>query len=1093
MGSFDFLASHWKDLAKIGELAEQYLYSDTNTCFIKMGIFAEHIVQYMLAYDGIAEPDYDNTHANRIRLLKRYDLLPREIDNILYILRKTRNAAAHAGEESLERAKTNLALTYDLSSWFMQTYGDYTYEPIKYELPQNITVDLTELENKNKEQEEYIEHLKEQLSKLQKNGTASSERREKARANAVKFPLSEHDTRMIIDKQLREVGWEADTDNLRQSKGVKPERGRNIAIAEWKTNSSIGKNGYVDYALFVGEVMVGIIEAKKSAVDISAVIDGQCKDYAKQIKPEDAAKYCLGRFGVYYVPFLYATNGRPYLKQLETKSGIWELDVREGSAPKALSGWKSPEGLMEELQKDVEKATEELKKTDYSILTDKDGLNLRYYQIEAIQAVEDAIAQGEKRALLSMATGTGKTRTILGMIYRFLKAKRFRRILFLVDRTALGDQALDVFTEVTLEGLMTLDEIYDIKQLADKDFDPDTKVQIATVQSFVKRILYPEGDIKPATSDYDLIIVDEAHRGYIFDKELGEAELLYRDQREFMSKYRSVIDYFDAVKVALTATPALHTTEIFGMPVYTYSYRTAVVDGFLIDHDAPHIIETELSRNGIKYKPGEKLTIYNPFTGELENSAELEDEVDFEIEDFNKKVINENFNKIVLREIFLPVHPTKNNMGIDPEDKMQGKTLIFAVDDSHADLIVKILKEMYTEVGVDEDCIKKITGSIEGGNKKKIREAIRHFKNDTKPSIVVTVDLLSTGIDVEEITRIVFLRRIKSRILYEQMLGRATRLCDEIKKDHFEIYDAVGVYDALDPVCSMKPVVVNPTISFDKLIDGMEQLETTEQIKSQVDVLVAKLQRRKKKMSTKQKEQFADIAGGSVDEFISNVKKLNGEDARKYIQDCKIAFEIFNTYQYTPQPKVLSVHEDRLYSHTRGYGNADKPEDYIEEFKKFILNNMNSIAALQIVCQRPKELTRGELKSLKLELDRNQFTEAKLNTAWKQMTNEDITADIIAFIRQQALGDALISTETRIKLAVSKVKANHPELNSIQMKWLERIQKQLLSELILSRETFELEAFKNMGGYKKINAAFGNKLDSYIDEINDALYENIGA
>ena len=329
MGSFDFLASHWKDLAKIGELAKQYLYSDTNTCFIKMGMLAEHIVQYMLAYDGIAEPDYDNTHANRIRLLKRHDLLPREIDNILYILRKTRNAAAHAGEESLERAKTNLALTYDLSSWFMQTYGDYTYEPIKYKLPQNITVNLTELENRNKEQEKYIEHLKEQLSELQKNGTASSERREKARANAVKFPLSEHDTRMIIDKQLREVGWEADTDNLRQSKGVKTEKGRNIAIAEWKTNSSIGKNGYVDYALFVGEVMVGIIEAKKSAVDISAVIDGQCKDYAKQIKPEDAAKYCLRRFGVYYVPFLYATNGRPYLKQLETKSGIWELDVRE--------------------------------------------------------------------------------------------------------------------------------------------------------------------------------------------------------------------------------------------------------------------------------------------------------------------------------------------------------------------------------------------------------------------------------------------------------------------------------------------------------------------------------------------------------------------------------------------------------------------------------------------------------------------------------------------------------------------------------------------------------------------------------------------
>ncbi len=1091
MSNFDFLADSWFDLAKLGELAEQYLYSDTNTCFIKMGMLAEHIVEYMLAYDGIAEPEYDNTHANRIKLLKRNDLLPREIGNILYVLRKTRNDAAHAGEESLERAKTNLALTYDLASWFMQTYGDYTYEPHKYELPSDVTVDMAELERKNKEQEEYISNLKEQLTILQQKGSASLERKEKAKTNATKYPLSEHDTRMIIDKQLREVGWEADTDKLRQSKGIKPEKGRNIAIAEWQTDSTVGKNGFVDYALFVGEKMVGIVEAKKSHLDVSAVIDGQCKDYARQIKKEDVERYGIGRFGAYYVPFLYATNGRPYLKQLETKSGIWELDVRDGAAPKALSGWKSPEGLMEELEKDIAKATEDLKNTDYSILTDKDGLNLRYYQIEAIQAVEDAVARGEKKALLSMATGTGKTRTILGMLYRFLKAKRFRRVLFLVDRTALGDQALDVFTEVTLEGLMTLNEIYNIKQLEDKDFDKDTRVQIATVQSLVKRILYSEGDTKPATSDYDLIIIDEAHRGYIFDKELGEAELLYRDQRDFISKYRSVIEYFDAVKVALTATPALHTTEIFGAPVYTYSYRTAVVDGYLIDHDAPHIIETELSHSGIKYKAGETMLVYNSFTGELENSAELEDEIDFEVADFNKKVVNENFNRTVLKEIFLPEYPTEDNKGVDPEDKMQGKTLIFAVDDAHADMIVNILKELYSEIGVDEDCIKKITGSIEGGNKKKIREAIRHFKNDSKPSVVVTVDLLSTGIDVEEITRIVFMRRIKSRILYEQMLGRATRLCDEIHKDHFEIYDAVGVYEALEPVTSMKPVVVNPGVTFDELIAGMSQMQNDEQKKSQVDILVAKLQRRKKKMTSKQNEQFADLAGGSVDEFIKKIKIMKPAEASQYIQDRKLAFEVFNTYQYTPQPKVVSLHEDSLYSHTRGYGNATKPEDYIEEFKEFIMANMNTIAALQIVCQRPKELTRAELKSLKLELDRNFFTETKLNTAWKQMTNEDITADIIAFIRQQALGDVLISTETRIKGAISKVKASHQDLNAIQIKWLDRIGKQLLSETILNRETFELEAFKNMGGYKKVNAAFGNNLDMFIDEINDALYENV--
>lgn len=403
-------------------------------------------------------------------------------------------------------------------------------------------------------------------------------------------------------------------------------------------------------------------------------------------------------------------------------------------------------------------------------------------------------------------------------------------------------------------------------------------------------------------------------------------------------------------------------------------------------------------------------------------------------------------------------------------------------------MIVDILKKMYTEIGVDEDCIKKITGSIEGKNKKKIAEAIRHFKNDSKPSIVVTVDLLTTGIDVEEITRLVFLRRIKSRILFEQMLGRATRLCDEIGKDHFEIYDAVGVYEALEPVSSMKPVVVNPTVTFDEIIDGLGQLETAEQKQSQIDILIAKLLRRKKKMTENQKEHFTDLAGATPEEFLKKVKNMEPEEASRYIQDRKIAFEVFHSCTYALKPKVFSVHEDTLYGHTRGYGKATKPEDYLEEFKQFVLNNMNEIEALTIVCTRPKELTREALKSLKLELDRHSFNETLLNTAWKQMTNEDITADIISFIRQQALGDALISHETRIKQAVAKVKAMHPELNVVQNKWLNRIEKQLLNETVLNRETFESDAFKNEGGFKKVNAAFGNKLDEIIEEINEALY-----
>ena len=154
-----------------------------------------------------------------------------------------------------------------------------------------------------------------------------------------------------------------------------------------------------------------------------------------------------------------------------------------------------------------------------------------------------------------------------------------------------------------------------------------------------------------------MIIVDEAHRGYILDKEMGEEETLYRDQNDYRSKYRSVIDYFDAVKIALTATPALQTTEIFGRPVYTYDYRTAVIDGFLVDHDAPHIIKTRLSEEGIVFEAGSTVPIYDPVTKQIINSDLLDDDLKFEVDSFNKEVVTENFNRTVLTEIANDIDP----------------------------------------------------------------------------------------------------------------------------------------------------------------------------------------------------------------------------------------------------------------------------------------------------------------------------------------------------------------------------------------------------------------------------------------------------
>ena len=1081
--NFEFLSRYWPALAQIGAAAESYVYSDANACLYKLGMFGERLILEIFAFEHIKEPSIDNTHANRIRLLKREGLIPKKIDDILYALRKTRNDAVHAGADSVEDAKTLLSMTYNLAVWFMEVYGDWGYIAPAFVMPENVV--QPDYESIIKEQEEKIAALSKQVEAVSTAASTktSKERAEKGETASESMELSEAETRYLIDEQLRKFGWEVDTNTLRYSKGTRPQKGRNLAIAEWPTDSAVGKNGYADYALFVGVKLVGIVEAKKAAIDIPSVIDHQCKEYAKGIKDEHQ-EYIINQWGAYKVPFVFATNGRKYLKQIETKSGIWYLDLRSGAnAPKALQGWISPQGLVEQLEKDIAAANAALQNTPFDLLRDPDGLNLRKYQINAIEAAEQAVIDGKQTVLLSMATGTGKTRTILGMIYRFIKSDRFKRVLFLVDRTALGEQAEDVFKEVKIEELMTLDSIYNIKGLDEKEIDRETKIHIATVQSLVKRILYPEGDTMPSVTDYDLIVVDEAHRGYILDKEMSETEMLYRNQDDYISKYRTVIEYFDAVKIALTATPALHTTEIFGKPVFNYSYREAVIDGYLVDHDAPHNIRTKLRVEGIKYEKGEQLAIYDPVTGEVLNSAELEDDMKFEIDTFNRQVITENFNRTVLNEIAWDLNPDG-----------QGKTLIYAVDDNHADLIVKILKEIYAEGGVDNDTVMKITGSVAGGNKKKISEAIKRFKNESLPKIVVTVDLLTTGIDVPEITTLVFMRRIKSRILFEQMLGRATRLCPSIGKTHFEIYDPVGVYESLQDVSNMKPVVTNPSTSFEDLMKGLEVATTDEQLAYQINLIVAKLQRKRRNISEKALEQFANLTGSKdLGAFAEHLNSSTIKEAAAELLGHREAFSVLDKDRpHSKSPRIIDNHPDVVIDHTRGYGEGQKPEDYLEAFKDFINNNMNAIAALRMVCTRPSELTREALKSLKLELDRHDFTEKQLNSAWNEMTNQDIVADIIAFIRQQALGSALVGHEQRVKHAFAKLRMNH-EFNKTQLEWLKRIEKVLLEESVLDEQIFEVGAFKNAGGFTIIDRRFGGKLREIMTELNEYLYDDGGS
>jgi len=1074
--NFEFLNRYWPALAQIGETAENYLYSDPNACIFKIGLFAERLVQEILVFERMSEPEVDNTHANRIRILKRAGLLPHEIDNTLYLLRKTRNSAVHAGADSVDEAKMLLSMTYNLAVWFMETYGDWGYIAPEFVMPEEVA--HPDFEALIAEQEKKIAELSKQLAEVTTtvSGTTQKERAKQSEKVSSMMNWTEAQTRCLIDEQLQKAGWEADTKNLRFSKGTRPIKGRNIAIAEWPTDSAFYKNGYVDYAFFIGEKLVAVMDAKKASEDVASTIDVQVKDYATHIKAEDL-KYTVGTWGAYQVPFLFASNGRSYIEQLRTKSGIWFLDARNSAnQPYPIRNWFSPSDLLEKLGQNIEEANDALVTADDSFMTDPTGLNLRDYQIRAINKATEAIVGGKSTALLAMATGTGKTRTVLGLIYKMLESKRFRRILFLVDRVSLGEQAMDTFKDVKLKELMTLDQIYELKAIDDNDINLETKVSVSTVQGLLKRtVLSDTPDLMPGA--FDLIIVDEAHRGYILDREMTEEEILYDNQEDYMSKYKQVIEYFDAVKIALTATPALHTTQIFGEPVFTYSYREAVIDGWLVDHDPPYIINTDFIQNKAKFAKGETLAQFDPNTNELLNGAVLEDELDFDVSEFNRKIVLPDNTRKVLEEISSYLNPESGE-----------KTLIFAVNDAHADTIVDMLRDIYKEYGITYEAIMKITGKTAGGNKKKVLQVIKQFKNNQYPNIAVTVDLLTTGIDVPAICNLVFMRKINSRILFEQMLGRATRLCPEIGKTHFNIFDAVRVYEDLDSTSGMKSVSVSKTMP-ELLEDLFRPSDTSKQpIK---DRILARLQRKNNHLTAEQKYEVSERLNGS--DLKAYVKELKTYTEEAFIERCRKDTDFLlwvDNLKGKKRGHYYSDKEDTLLETTRGYGDTEKPEDYLEAFAKFVNENKDTIEAIRIACTKPSDMTRAQLKELKLALDKQNFTESNLNQAISTVKNEEIVADIIAHVRRAVLHTPIRNHEEKVKLAFKKL-IEENSFNKMQLDLLEKIKTYMLHESLLNKETFEAPAFKMEGGYARFDKKFAGRLAEIIRQINTYIYEGV--
>ncbi len=1159
--NFSFLVRHDAQLDRLGALAERFFAEDANTTIIKLRQFAELLAQLTAAKLGLwTSPEEKQT--DLLRRLRDRGALTREVGDLFHFIRKAGNAAAHDLDGDHATALSCLKHARTLGVWFHRTVtGDRAFAPGPFVPPPDpraegaaLKAELERLRKAVAEQQSAHERIaaeaqaegERRLSAEERAARAEAERLEwerlaqevendrarlaaelaAAQATAVAeaptaiqhrvelaqelgqgIDLDERETRRLIDARLREAGWEADSETLTFGAGVRPQKGRNLAIAEWPT-----ANGPADYALFAGLTAVGVVEAKRRNADVPAAID-QARRYAEgYLAHGDEAPPEEGPWGAIRLPFLFATNGRPFLRQFETASGIWFRDARHPqNLRKALDGWYTPPGLVELLRNDPHAAQERLSRDPFAF-----NFPLRGYQERAIRRVEEAISGGRREVLVAMATGTGKTKTCIALVYRLLKAQRFRRILFLVDRTALGEQAGNAFKETRMEHHQVFADIFAVKELGEIAPDPETKLHIATVQALVKRTLYSEDP--PPVDQYDCIVVDECHRGYLLDREMGEDELRFRDQGDYISKYRRVLDRFDAVKIGLTATPALHTVEIFGEPAFRYTYQEAVIDGWLVDHEPPLRAHTALSQQGIHWDAGAAVDVLDTRTGQLD-LIHLPDEVRFDVEDFNRKVITPDFNRVIAE--WLAGH-------IDPG--LPGKTLVFCATDQHADIVVTALKTAFAARygAVEDEAVAKITGKAD-----RPLHQIRRFKNEALPKVAVTVDLLTTGIDVPEIVNLVFIRRVGSRILYEQMIGRGTRLCEGLfgpgrDKTAFRIFDAVGLYAAMQDLTEMRPVVANPNITFAVLLGelaeasgapaegtplegapaagfaeagqapfagppGLEERKA-QQARWLVGQIVAKLHRKKRRLSDSGARRFRDLAGTDPDGFIRRLRESAPEEAARLLLDNRALMELLDTrIGDDPIHVPLYPGTDAFRHEETGYGaGITRPEDYLASFRSYLTENLNRIPALAAVANAPRDLTRAQLREVRLRLEQDGFGEAELRAAFRDATNADIAASIIGYIRQAALGDPLIPYNERVDRAMRRVLSSR-SWTAAQRQWLERIARQMKKEVVIDRETLDQGEFRQQGGgFARLNRVFDGRLEAVLAEIGEAMWERAG-
>nr|MDT0660336.1 type I restriction-modification enzyme R subunit C-terminal domain-containing protein [Micromonospora sp. DSM 115978] len=1085
-----------------GAGAEALVHVDAQSAMFKARTFGDVLTQELIRRTGSRPPRGDSFY-HRVQALNAAGLLNREHHRDIERLRDIGNQAVHDHLTERQAALELVEVCFELGRWYHRTVtGDRS--PIEYRAPRppaevgrHRRDDTTELVTKL---EPAAEAARDKLATARPPRVSARQRDEMlvAARHASREPLSEAQTRQEIDRQLAAAGWV-----VQDQRQANPFAGLGVALREVTL-----AGGRADYLLYVDRRLVGVIEAKREGVAPRGV-EAQLDRYRAGLRADQ-------RLAAWRrdepLPFGYVATGTEttFVNGLDPSPRTREIFAFH--RPETLARW------MREADDDPAAPTLRARLRRLPEL-DTDGL--RPAQVDAVRGLERSLADDQPRALIQMATGAGKTFTAVTASYRLLKHARVNRILFLVDRNNLGKQTLREYAGYqTPDDRRKFTELYNVDRLAGAGMLDSSAVVISTIQRLYRALCGEDlPDVDADERSYDSYELDAmAEVAYNPDIPPETFDLIVVDEchRSIYGKWRTVLEYFDAYLVGLTATPVAQTFGFFQQNMVSqYTYEQAVADRVNVDFDV-YRIRTRQTESGDRIEAGTVVPLRDRRT-RAERYQELADDFAYEGSQVGRAVISKGQIRLVLEtfrdRLFTEIFPGRSAVP---------KTLIFARDDNHAEEIVKMVRLVFAR---GNDFAAKITyASRRDGNSPDA--LLQAFRNSPELRIAVTVDMIATGTDVKPLECVFFLREVRSATYFEQMKGRGARTIDPADfqavtpdakvKDRFVIVDAVGVTEAeLDEAVPLH----RHTEQQISLRDLLRKAGTLTATPDEVATLGARLARLDKKLTDADRAELAGLAGGRpltsivrgltdavAPETLNPAKEAGADAVRDLVADALRPLaekpELRERILEIRQSHLITIDEvnaDDLLSASR-VPPEQRARSTVRDFHAYLEEHRDEITAMQINFEMKGRANYTQLKELAARIARPPQAWTP-DTLWKAYVALGKTSDapgrrsvtdLVSLIRYELGLDGDLRpyrsvVEERFQGWLARQKQAGATFGRSQMWWLERIRDVIASSAGITVDDLDGAPFTERGGIDGFEGAFGDAAEPLLTDLNREL------